>query len=454
MYQRSLFLFRRDLRLTDNTGLNKALAESREVITAFVFDPRQIEPHDYRSLPGLWFMKDSLESLSQSLRKKGGDLHTFKGRPEDLVGHWVKESEIEAVWVNRDYTPFSGRRDDAIRAACQDHGIDFRSCHDLLINTPDATLKADGTPYTVFTPYFNNARKRPVAKPEPLKADSGAISTLPVENPIDGFLDLIVDGIPKYDAFTGGQAAAQQALDQSSRLENYDTDRDIPALKATSHLSPHLKFGTCSIRQAYWTLAGKLGQGHPLLRQFYWRDFLTHIAFHFPHVFGKAFKSQYDGVAWKHDGSSFQRWKDGQTGFPIVDAGMRQLNETGFMHYRLRMITASFLTKDLHIDWRWGERYFAQKLVDFDPCVNNGNWQWAASTGCDAQPYFRIFNPWRQQERFDPDCHYIQEWIPELASATTKQIHQWQGELGNDYPAPIVDHKRASQKAKMLFQSF
>lgn len=454
MYQRSLFLFRRDLRLTDNTGLNKALAESGEVIPAFVFDPRQVEPHDYRSLPGLWFMRDSLESLHRNLRDKGSNLHTFNDRPENLVEHWRNELRVEAVWVNCDYTPFSKRRDDAIQAACRDHGIAFHSCHDLLINTPDTTLKSDGSPYTVFTPYFNNAKKRPVAKPATLVADSGTLSKIAARNPIEGLLDQITDGIPKYDSFAGGQEAARHALVQSCQLKDYHTDRDFPALEATSHLSPHLKFGTCSIRQAYWTLAGELGQSHPLLRQFYWRDFLTHIAFHFPHVFGNAFKSQYNGIAWKTDDASFELWKEGRTGFPIVDAGMRQLNETGFMHNRLRMITASFLTKDLHIDWRWGERYFAQKLVDYDPCVNNGNWQWAASTGCDAQPYFRIFNPWRQQERFDPDCHYIRTWIPELASATTKQIHKWQGELGSDYPAPIVDHKRASQKAKMLFQSF
>ena len=291
----------------------------------------------------------------------------------------------------------------------------FAASHDLLINTPDSTLKSDGKPYTVFTPYFNNARKIRVRKPALLKLDSGTLSTISTEIPIEGTLNKIVEGIAKYDSFKGGQESALEAIKYSCRLQNYDSDRDYPALEATSHLSPHLKFGTCSIRQAYWTIARKLGQNHPLIRQFYWRDFLTHIAFHFPHVFGKPFKAQYDGIAWKRDEESFQLWREGRTGFPIVDAGMRQLNQTGFMHNRLRMITASFLTKDLHIDWRWGERYFAQKLVDYDPCVNNGNWQWASSTGCDAQPYFRIFNPWRQQERFDPDCHYIRKWIPELS---------------------------------------
>ncbi len=453
MYKRSLFIFRRDLRLTDNIGLNEALAESEEVIPAFVFDPRQIEPNNYRSSPGMWFMKDSLESLNRSLLQKGSSLQTFKGRPETLVENWAGELGIEAIWVNRDYTPFSKRRDEAIQKACRDHGLDFHSCHDLLINTPDSTLKSDGTPYTVFTPYFNNARKIRVCKPAPSKLDSGTLSTISAEIPIKGALDRIVEGIAKYDSFKGGQESALKAIKHSCRLKNYDSDRDYPALEATSHLSPHLKFGTCSIRQAYWTISEKLGQNHPLIRQFYWRDFLTQIAFHFPHVFGKPFKAQYDSIAWRQDEESFQLWREGRTGFPIVDAGMRQLNQTGFMHNRLRMITASFLTKDLHIDWRWGERYFAQKLVDYDPCVNNGNWQWAASTGCDAQPYFRIFNPWRQQVRFDSDCHYIRKWIPEISSATTKQIHDWQGELGNDYPAPIVDHKRASQKAKMLFQS-
>ncbi|HCR30874.1 MAG TPA: deoxyribodipyrimidine photolyase [Opitutae bacterium] len=453
MYKRSLFLFRRDLRLNDNNGLNEALSKSKEVIPAFVFDPRQIEPHDYQSLPGLWFMRDALESLNRSLIAKKSSLHTFKCRPENLVDSWASKNQVDAIWVNRDYTPFSKRRDEAIQAACRKNGIDFHSCHDALINTPESTLKSDGSPYTVFTPYFNNARKRRVSKPAPLKSDSGKLSKVPSEIPIEDALKQIVKGVPKYDSIAGGQESALEAINQSCQLSDYDTTRDLPALEATSHLSPHLKFGTCSVRQAYWAIAGKLGQTHSLIRQFYWRDFLTHIAFHFPRVFGNAFKSQYSGIAWKHDEASFQLWQEGRTGFPIVDAGMRQLNATGFMHNRLRMITASFLTKDLHIDWRWGERYFAQKLVDYDPCVNNGNWQWAASTGCDAQPYFRIFNPWRQQERFDPDCQYIRKWIPELDNANTKQIHKWQGELGIDYPTPIVDHKRASQKAKMLFQS-
>ncbi len=225
-------------------------------------------------------------------------------------------------------------------------------------------------------------------------------------------------------------------------------------MDATSRLSAHLKFGTCSVREVYYAIVQQLSPEHPLLRQLYWRDFFTHIAFHYPHVFGKAFHPQYDNLVWDNNRGHFQRWAEGTTGFPIVDAGMRELNATGFMHNRVRMIVASFLTKDLHISWRWGERYFAQHLVDYDPAVNNGNWQWAASTGCDAQPYFRIFNPWLQQQKFDPDCQYIYRWIPELNGIPATIIHKWYSKhVDAPYPAPMLDHARESQIAKERYKN-
>jgi len=220
----------------------------------------------------------------------------------------------------------------------------------------------------------------------------------------------------------------------------------------TSNLSVYLKFGCCSIREAYNCIVQNFGPDHALLRQFYWRDFFSYIGWHFPHVFGHAFHHQYDKIIWRNDHREFQHWTDGTTGFPIVDAGMRQLNQTGMMHNRVRMIVASFLVKDLHISWRWGERYFAQHLLDYDPCLNNGNWQWAASTGCDAQPYLRIFNPWLQQQKFDPDCIYIKRWIPELRNFSSSIIHKWYYKpLMGNYPEPMLDHTFRSQQAKTFY---
>lgn len=243
-------------------------------------------------------------------------------------------------------------------------------------------------------------------------------------------------------------------MDQLSACKNYAETRDFPALQSTSQLSAHLKFGTVSVREVFYAVVQALGEEHPLLRQLYLRHFFTHIAYYFPKVFGHAFIDKFDKVAWDNNLEIFQAWAAGKTGFPIVDAAMRDLNATGNMHNRLRMVVASFLVKDLHISWRWGERYFAQHLLDYDPCLNNGNWQWAASTGCDAQPYFRIFNPWLQQQKFDPDCVYIYQWLPELRGVPAKVLHNWhKTHYGDFYPAPIIDHSQAAEITKARFKS-
>jgi deoxyribodipyrimidine photo-lyase len=307
----------------------------------------------------------------------------------------------------------------------------------------------------VFTAFYNNARRLPVALPKALeklnfiKVDRGFTIAL------DEIAAIVASQTESHvNSPPGGRNQALAILEQLGRQTDYLSVRDYPFLDATSHLSAHLKFGTCSIREAYYAIVEALGTEHPLLRQLYWRDFFTHIGFHYPHVFGKSFLGQYDGLVWDNNLDYFQRWADGKTGFPIVDAGMRELNATGFMHNRVRMIVASFLIKGLHISWRWGECYFAQHLVDYDPAVNNGNWQWAASTGCDAQPYFRIFNPWLQQQKFDPDCQYIYRWIPELEGIATKIIHNWYSKHSSgNYPAPMVDHARESQIAKERYKN-
>ncbi|AEG00118.1 cryptochrome/photolyase family protein [Methylomonas methanica] len=445
-FAKSLFIFRRDLRLYDNSGLNAALQQSEQVLACFIFDPRQIEPHAYQSQPGLQFMLEALQDLQQQFRTHQWQLGLYQGQPEQLVSRLHREQAFEAIFVNRDYTPFGRRRDADLQTFCRKQGLAFYSCADTLLNEPEHGLKSDGSAYQVFTAFYNRARLHPVALPQGL-ADG---QLLDGEQNSDLISRLQQD---HSNALPGGRQAALQQLDQLTACRDYSQQRDFPALAATSNLSAYLKFGCCSVRETYYAVVESLGTEHPLLRQLYWRDFFTQIAFHFPRVFGHAFHERYDKIVWRNDREEFQAWTEGRTGVPIVDAGMRQLNQTGAMHNRVRMIVASFLVKDLHIDWRWGERYFARHLLDYDPCVNNGNWQWAASTGCDAQPYFRIFNPWLQQKKFDPDCVYIKHWVPELNNYTPALIHDWLKQpLAGDYPPPIVEHGLRSQQAKVLFQ--
>jgi len=445
-YHTTLFLFRRDLRLTDNTALNAALQSSAQVIAGFVLDDRQIQPHPYQSKPALQFMRESLSDLAIQFKAINAELNVFQGLPCQLIEDLHKQHAIQAVYFNRDYSPFSRQRDYEIGLICQRLGITLHILPDALLTEPEQALKHDGTAYKVFTAFYNNAKQIPVALPEALQA--GQLLTVQTNATLETL------GSVEKSVVPGGREAGLARLVQLTNCTDYADQRDFPALSATSQLSAHLKFGTVSVRESYYAIMQTLGSEHPLLRQLYWRDFLTHIAYHFPKVFGHAFIDKFDTLVWDNDRDLFQAWADGKTGFPIVDAGMRELNATGFMHNRVRMITASFLVKNLHISWRWGERYFAQHLVDYDPCVNNGNWQWAASTGCDAQPYFRIFNPWLQQQKFDPQGDYLYQWLPELRNVPIKTIHQWEEKhYGDFYPAPIVKHSEAVAIIKARFKA-
>ncbi|MGZ5051616.1 MAG: cryptochrome/photolyase family protein [Methylobacter sp.] len=445
IYKTSLFIFRRDLRLRDNSALNQALRLSRQVIPCFILDPRQLEPHPYQSKPGLQFMLQSLADVQQQLQAVDARLALYRDLPDRVVDRLHSQQQIQAVFINRDYTPFSLKRDRELANVCQRLGIALHTLPDALLNEPELAVKNDRTPYKVFTAFYNNARQIPVAAPQDLAGRNFmSLDEDTVELPVLSESEL---------AETGGRGPALVQLAKLGDCVDYQCDRDFPALEATTRLSAHLKFGTCSVREAYWAVVEQLGVDHPLIRQLYWRDFFTHIGYHFPQVFGRAFIEKFDGLVWDNNPDYFQAWCDGKTGFPIVDAGMRELNATGYMHNRVRMITASFLVKDLRIDWRWGERYFARQLVDYDPCLNNGNWQWAASTGCDAQPYFRIFNPWLQQAKFDPDCRYIYRWLPELRGIPIKTVHRWNKQHQVcAYPAPIVDHDYESKLTKAMFK--
>lgn len=437
-FEKALFIFRRDLRLEDNTGLIFALQNAKQVIPAFIFTPQQIENNPYLSLRALQFMVESLEELDEALKEAAAGLYVFYGNPESVVEQCIKELHVDAVITNKDYTPYSLKRDKAIGSICDKNKVSFHSFDDLLLAPPQDTLKSDGTPYAIFTPFFRNAIKNSVNLPQSNRNHNYYRAKI-------SFADehILKKILPKRDSQAkGGRKAAIALLEKQT--PNYATLRDYPSIDATTHLSAHLKFTTCSPREVYHRLIQKYGQEDELIRSLYWRDFFSSIAFYYPHVFTGPFQKKFSNLPWNNDLEAFNRWCEGKTGFPLVDAGMRELNETGYMHNRVRMITAAFLVKDLHINWRWGEKYFAQKLIDYDPAINNGNWQWAASTGCDAQPYFRIFNPWAQGQRFDSDCVYIKKWLPELRTIPHSIIHKFylsknQGLLPN-YPMPMVDH--------------
>lgn len=460
----SLFIFRRDLRLEDNTGLLAALKESKAVIPCFIFDPRQLEKNDYRSDAGVRFLIHSLQELDETLQTHGSRLHVFSG-----VAHEVLEKlfttkkgdffdhDIGAVYCNEDYTPFSKKRDENIKVVCEKYGKEFFSFSDALLTKPGSVLKDDGKPYTIFTPFYRKASKQEVFAPKENTYKNYAILLKGDDDSLFDFVLKQYGGVEKQthgqnqDLLYGGRKEALALLDALPK--DYARNRDIP-LNMCSKLSAHHKFGTISIRESYKAGCIAYGSSSTFHQELYWRDFFAHIAHFFPHIFGHAFNARFENVAWSNDEELFRTWCEGRTGFPIVDAGMRELNETGFMHNRVRMIVASFLTKDLLIDWRLGEKYFAQKLQDYDPAINNGNWQWVASTGCDAQPYFRIFNPWLQQKRFDPDCLYIKRWVKELEGYSPLAIHSLATTrpLGISYPLPIVDHSVASKLAKEAFK--
>ncbi|MEN9343459.1 MAG: hypothetical protein RLZZ453_246 [Chlamydiota bacterium] len=452
---RALFLFRRDLRLNDNTGLLFALCHAKEVIPAFVFTPEQIDNNPFRSNHCLKFMIESLEDLSESLKKKGSRLYLFQDETDKVVLKCIKELNIDAVVVNRDYTPYSLKRDQKLEKLCKKEGISFHSFDDLLLHPVEDVLKDDGTPYTVFTPYFRKASAQKVLPPQKNTKNNYFTGKIPFAEK-EGLLKDLLKTCNVETPFKGGRKEALKILHQLNRYKNYTKERDFPAEDKTSHLSAYMKFTVCSPREVFAAIVDKLGHHHDLIRSLYWRDFFSSIAFFFPHVFEKAFRPVFDRIPWEASKKLFHRWCEGTTGFPLVDAGMRELNATGFMHNRVRMIAGSFLVKDLTIDWRWGEKYFATRLIDYDPCVNNGNWQWVAGSGCDAQPYFRIFNPWTQQKKFDPECSYIRKWVKELRDLPDEIIHEWHREEHHpfcpEYPPPLLDHSVASKKTLALYK--
>ena len=446
-HKNSLFVFRRDLRLEDNTGLIQALQNSESVIPCFIYDEtilKKFQNSEYR----LNFLNESLQNLDQQLKNQNSRLEVFQGIPHKVIQKILSDNnEIKAVYLNTDFTQYSHIRDSKIQQVCKNMGISFYSILDFLLHNPHQIKTNDDMPYTVYSFFYKKAKQFAVRKT--LKNSKENYSAKRISSMS------IRDSLAETHETFGGRRNGLRILKDLDRFQDYQNTRDFPAINGTTRLSGHNRFGTVSIREVYHSIKEKLGVEHTLIGEIYWREFFSHILFHFPWSQNKSFKKKFQKIPWSESQDDFKKWSEGQTGFPIVDAGMRELNYTGFMHNRIRMIVASFLTKDLHLDWRLGDAYFAEKLIDYDPAVNTGNWQWAASTGCDAVPYFRIFNPWLQQQKFDPDCLYIKTWIPELTDLSPKQIHNIWKDFPEDlsYAKPMLDHKTESKKTKEIFKS-
>jgi deoxyribodipyrimidine photo-lyase len=442
----ALHWFRCDLRLSDNTALHAAVAAADVVVPVFIFDPAILTAPDVSPAPAA-FMIECLRSLEKNIAAAGGRLTFRHGPVLDEMTVLLRESGAHALYYNRDYEPYARERDAAVEKLARSLGVEVHSFKDNVIHEPGEILKSDGRPYGVFTPYQHSwrAAARPAVLPA-VKFPQPAKLKYPRSIPLPSAADLgfTVD-IPLPPA---GERAARDRLKEfvAGDLLHYQKDRDFPARDATSRLSPHLRLGTLSPRTVF-TAAGKAGRAHPAGRasadtfigELIWRDFYKQILWHHPHVARGSFRPQYDALKWENNEKLFAAWREGRTGYPLVDAGMRQLNTTGWMHNRVRMVVAMFLTKDLLISWQWGERYFMQKLLDADLAANNGGWQWSAGTGTDAQPWFRIFNPTTQAQKFDPEGRYIRRYVPEADTLA--------------YPAPIVDHARQRLKALALFKA-
>ncbi|MHA2502828.1 MAG: cryptochrome/photolyase family protein [Candidatus Kariarchaeaceae archaeon] len=446
----SLYIFRRDLRLFDNTALIRALSRSSKLICAFIFDKNLVN----RNPNALEHMLSALREVDDDLREHGSQLYYFMGDSVDIIEELVKNHDLNAVFENIDYSPYSIRRSNAIQGRCEELGIPFLRYQDAVISNPHAITTNTGGRYSVFTPFYKKAKQTP--PPQPQSLPDGTFADLDIANADSSLPTRLAPESNPHLWAPGGRTHAMKILSRIGDFDTYDETRNTPSIRGTTDLSSYIKFGEVSTREVYHTLDSIFGIDSPLIRQLYWRDFYIYLSIHFPHLFKGAFKQKYDKIAWSTDRDRFEKWCDGKTGFPIVDAGMRQLNRTGYMHNRIRMVVASFLVKDLHIDWRWGERYFASKLIDYDTMVNNGNWQWAASTGADAQPYFRIFNPWSQQKKFDKDCIYIKEYVEELRDLTSRSIHNLEKQRPldlYDYPTPMIQHKTQAALAKEMFKA-
>lgn len=423
----NIFWFRRDLRLEDNVGLFHALTSDTEILPIFIFDEAilsQLPKDDAR----VTFIHQQLEKMQKQLQAIGKSLAVFHGKPFDIFTNLIAENQIQTVFTNHDYEPYARKRDLEIYQLFKENNIEFKTSKDQVIFEKSEVIKDDGTPYVVYTPYSNKWKEN--FRKTTLKNYNSEDYLNNIKKHKYPFLSLTSIG------FVSSSIKVTPFDISNSLIDNYEATRNFPALNKTSYLGIYLRFGAVSIRQ----MVGKAIQSknETFLKELIWREFFMQILWHFPHTVNSGFRPKYDAIVWDNNEVLFKKWCEGKTGYPFVDAGMRELNATGHMHNRVRMIVASFLCKHLLIDWRWGETYFAGKLLDYEQASNVGNWQWAAGSGVDAAPYFRIFNPTEQIKKFDKDLIYIKKWIPELNSL--------------EYPTPIVDHKEARERCLKVYK--
>ena len=418
----NLFWFRRDLRLIDNRGLYEALQSELPVLPIFIFDNNILDKLENKEDKRVDFIFQALEKLNEYLEKQGKSIQIFYGKPLEIYENLSQQYEIGNVFCNEDYEPYAIKRDQEIKDFLASKNINFYQLKDQVIFQKDEIVKADGKPYTVYTPYSRQWL---------LKFNDQNIEFFASEKKLDNLLNIEKQKITlEHIGFKKTNYLFENPKINLEILEKYHETRNLPT-KETSQMSVHLRFGTISARKLV-KLASELND-NTYLKELIWREFFMQILWHFPKVVHHSFKEKYDNIAWENNEELFQKWCKGKTGYPIVDAGMRELNETGLMHNRVRMVCASFLTKHLLTDWRIGEAYFAEKLMDYDLSANNGNWQWGAGSGCDAAPYFRVFNPEEQQKKFDPNFIYIKKWVKEFGTSR--------------YHKPIIDHKFARERA-------
>ena len=425
----TIFWFRRDLRLHDNAGLYHALKDNKPVIPIFIFDKNILDKLENKEDRRITFIYQAVKEIQEQLKSISSSLEVFYDFPEKVFTQLLSKYKIEKVYANHDYDPYAIARDEKINEILKLSGGTLVTFKDQVIFEKNEIKKDDGKPYTVFTPYSRKWK---------IKLNDFYLSSYPAEKYYSNFYKQSPQHLPSLSdiGFKKVTEKFPSKIANEILIKNYYNQRNFPSVDGTSRLGVHLRFGTISIRE----LAAKAKQlNETFLNELIWRDFYQSILWHFPHVgMHKAFKPEYENIEWRNNEAEFELWCKGNTGYPIVDAGMRQLNQTGFMHNRVRMIVASFLSKHLLIDWRWGEAYFAEKLLDYDLASNNGGWQWAAGSGCDAAPYFRIFNPYLQTKKFDPELKYMKKWVPEFMEVS--------------YPAPIVEHEFARKRCLEVFR--
>jgi len=452
--ENGLFIFRRDLRIIDNNGLNFLSELCNNIYTIFIFTPEQVgSGNKYKSDNAVQFMIESLDNLATEIRKQGGHLHTFYGKNNKVVSDCIKAWDINIVAFNLDITPYARGRDDEIVKMCQRMKVFVTYDHDYYLTEPGSILNGSGESYVKFTPYYNQAKTKTVEKPITKKLHfKSSEAHIPNKITLDSAMKKFVGEENADILVRGGRSEALKQLRIAAKNINHYAETRDELSKPTSQLSAYIKFGNVSIREVYHAFKSN----HSFIRQLYWRDFYGQVLYNHPHVLGHSLNKKYDKIKWHHNSTWFSAWCKGETGFPLVDASQRQLLQSAWTHNRGRMISSSILIKILLIDWREGERFYAEHLVDYDVANNNGGWGWSSGGGSDSNPYFRYFNPYTQSKEHDPKCEYIKRWIPELKDVPNEDIHNWDTawEKHKDcgYPKPIVDYKEQREKSIKMYK--